>query len=51
MSKDGTARAAQALAPRVANSFLNRQNIFIRRSSVSFSIKLTALQANGWAET
>jgi hypothetical protein len=32
MMKDGIARAAPALAPRVAKSFLNRQNTFIRRS-------------------
>jgi len=34
-----------------AKSFLIRQNAFIRRSSVSFSIKLAAFQAGRWAET
>jgi hypothetical protein len=32
LTNGGIARAAQATAPRVAQSFLNRQNTFIRRS-------------------
>jgi hypothetical protein len=48
---EAEAQALQSLrAGGFAQSFLNRQNTFIRRSSVSFSIWLAALQASGWAE-
>jgi len=45
MSKDGLARTAQALAPRVAKSFLKQTEYIhstfdVRRAKVQFSIKL-----------
>jgi hypothetical protein len=56
MSKNGIARAAQALAPRVAKSFLKQTEYIhsmfdVGGSSVSFSINLTAFLAGSWADT
>ena len=50
MSKDGIARAAQALAPRVAQAFLkNRQNTFLRHSL--FDIRYSLFQSFFYEQT
>ena len=55
ISKDGIARAAQALAPRVAKSCLKQTECIhstfdVGRSSVSFSIKLVVCLSGDWPD-